>query len=66
MEQMAAITELLTVLNQWEKTHGAEIMLAQPIAVSYGQDPEALPYGHLVDEIGGTWAFRPATKEDTQ
>lgn len=65
VEQMDAITDLLRMLDAWEKRHGSELMIANKIEVRYAQaDGEEPPYGHLVDEIGGVWAFRPFQEPD--
>lgn len=58
-DQLRAFAALCEMLNEFEgKTTDSSIFIKGPIEVCDGNDPD-VPLGHLVDEIGGAWSFKP-------
>jgi len=58
-EQLDGITGLIKALNVWEESPVAkDLLVKSPITLVHPEDPDEI-LGHLVDEIGGVWSFRP-------
>jgi hypothetical protein len=65
-DQLKAFATLCETLNEFDRqTNDSSVFLPSPIAVADGNDPDRA-IGHLVDEIGGSWSFRPVEPDSAE
>lgn len=58
-EQLQGVVDYLKALNALE-VHG-KVSLQTPAQIVIFEDAEPVPFGRIVDEVGGIWSWVPPT-----
>lgn len=59
-EQLEQLAKICRALNSVDSQASARVVLGQRLPVVDPDDDRETPIGHLIDEIGGAWSFKPA------